>query len=61
MCRGDTPFCSEECRAEQIEMDEAKEKHRNVSSAMRAGVEKSLNSNNKAESYSFRTGTIVAA
>ncbi|MQM02319.1 hypothetical protein Taro_035086 [Colocasia esculenta] len=26
MYRGDTPFCSEECRQEQIEMDEAKEK-----------------------------------
>lgn len=26
ICRGDTPFCSEECRQDQIEMDEAKEK-----------------------------------
>ncbi|RRT47229.1 hypothetical protein B296_00029290 [Ensete ventricosum] len=26
MCRGDIPFCSEECRQEQIEMDEGKEK-----------------------------------
>ncbi|KMZ63090.1 hypothetical protein ZOSMA_42G01300 [Zostera marina] len=26
MYRGDTPFCSEECRQDQIEMDEAKEK-----------------------------------
>ncbi|EMS66659.1 hypothetical protein TRIUR3_33801 [Triticum urartu] len=26
MYRGDTPFCSEECRQEQIEIDEAREK-----------------------------------
>ncbi|CAN4127753.1 unnamed protein product [Withania somnifera] len=32
MYRGDTPFCSEECRQQQIEMDEAKEKKRNISS-----------------------------
>ena len=25
-CRGDTPFCSEECRQQQIETDEAREK-----------------------------------
>ncbi|KAK4752332.1 hypothetical protein SAY87_021130 [Trapa incisa] len=28
MYRGDTPFCSKECRQEQIEMDEAKEKRK---------------------------------
>uniref|UniRef100_A0A7N0U5D2 FLZ-type domain-containing protein n=1 Tax=Kalanchoe fedtschenkoi TaxID=63787 RepID=A0A7N0U5D2_KALFE len=26
MYRGDTPFCSDDCRQEQIEFDEAKEK-----------------------------------
>ncbi|KAG6485502.1 FCS-Like Zinc finger 3-like [Zingiber officinale] len=31
MYRGDMPFCSEECRQEQIEMDEAKEKNRKLS------------------------------
>ncbi|RWW00503.1 hypothetical protein GW17_00036538 [Ensete ventricosum] len=30
-CRGDTPFCSEECRQEQIEIDEAGEKSRKLS------------------------------
>lgn len=28
MYRGDTPFCSEECRQEQIQMDEAQERER---------------------------------
>uniref|UniRef100_A0A7N0VI38 FLZ-type domain-containing protein n=1 Tax=Kalanchoe fedtschenkoi TaxID=63787 RepID=A0A7N0VI38_KALFE len=60
MYRGDTPFCSEECRQEQIDMDEAKEKHRNLSSSMRAGLSKNSNPN-KSESYSLRTGTIAAA
>ncbi|KAJ8505284.1 hypothetical protein OPV22_006170 [Ensete ventricosum] len=31
MYRGDTPFCSEECRQEQIEIDEAGEKSRKLS------------------------------
>lgn len=26
MCRGDTPFCSDECRQQQIEADEARER-----------------------------------
>jgi hypothetical protein len=25
-CRGDTPFCSEDCRKQQIDADEAREK-----------------------------------
>uniref|UniRef100_A0A7N0VLF5 FLZ-type domain-containing protein n=1 Tax=Kalanchoe fedtschenkoi TaxID=63787 RepID=A0A7N0VLF5_KALFE len=60
MYRGDTPFCSEECRQEQIDMDEAKEKHRSLSSSMRAGLQNKSNSN-KSENYSFRPGTIAAA
>ncbi|KAL9234337.1 hypothetical protein vseg_009220 [Gypsophila vaccaria] len=36
MYRGNTPFCSEECRQEQIEVDEAKERSRNMSSTYRA-------------------------
>ncbi|RWW07795.1 hypothetical protein BHE74_00018629 [Ensete ventricosum] len=31
VCRGDTPFCSEECRQGRIEIDEAKEKRWNLS------------------------------
>ncbi|KAK8617998.1 hypothetical protein V6N13_080897 [Hibiscus sabdariffa] len=33
---GDTPLCSEECRQEQIEIDKAMEKNRNISSSMKA-------------------------
>lgn len=64
MYRGDTPFCSEECRLEQIEMDEAKEKNRNLSSSMKAMRKKEQSksgSPNKAQDYSYRTGTVVAA
>ncbi|KAE8680321.1 hypothetical protein F3Y22_tig00111392pilonHSYRG00642 [Hibiscus syriacus] len=57
-CRGDTPFCSEECRQEQIDMDEAMEKNRNLCSSMRA-LRK--NDQRKSEDYPFRTGTVAAA
>lgn len=36
MYRGDTPFCSQECRQEQIEMDEGSEKKWNLSSSKRS-------------------------
>ncbi|XP_027335969.1 FCS-Like Zinc finger 2-like [Abrus precatorius] len=64
MYRGDTPFCSEECRQEQIEIDEAKEKNRNLSSSMKALRSKEQRksvSPNKAQNYSFRTGAVAAA
>lgn len=64
MYRGDTPFCSEECRQEQIEIDEAKEKNRNLSSSMKALRNKEhrkSTSPNKAQDYSFRTGAVAAA
>ncbi|XP_061359093.1 FCS-Like Zinc finger 2-like [Gastrolobium bilobum] len=64
MYRGDTPFCSEECREEQIEKDEAKEKNRNLSSSMKALRNKEQResaSPNKGQDYSFRTGTLAAA
>jgi hypothetical protein len=62
-CRGDIPFCSEECRQEQIEIDEAKEKNRNISSsiALRKKEQRKSSSPNKAQDYSFRTGTVAAA
>ncbi|GFZ00868.1 senescence-associated family protein [Actinidia rufa] len=64
MYRGDTPFCSEECRQEQIETDEAKEKERNLSSSMKARRKDRRKSNstspNKAQDYPFRTGTVAA-
>lgn len=67
MYRGDTPFCSEECRQEQIDIDEAKEKNWNISSSMKAlrkkehQRRKSTSSPTKNSDYSFRTGTIAAA
>lgn len=63
-CRGDTPFCSEECRKEQIDMDEAKEKNMNLSSsrkALRQNDQKKSSSSNKTRGYTFRTGTVAAA
>ncbi|PPD67612.1 hypothetical protein GOBAR_DD35511 [Gossypium barbadense] len=64
MYRGDTPFCSEECRQEQIDMDEALEKNRNLSSSMKAlrkKEQRKSNSPNKAQDYPFYTGTVAAA
>lgn len=66
MYRGDTPFCSEECRQEQIEIDETKEKKSNVSDSMKAlrkdQKRKSKSASpNKARDYPFRTGTVAAA
>ncbi|KAJ9707049.1 hypothetical protein PVL29_002166 [Vitis rotundifolia] len=62
MYRGDTPFCSEECRQEQIEMDEATEKNRSISSikALRKEQKKS-STPSKSQNYPFRTGTVAAA
>ncbi|XP_042510559.1 FCS-Like Zinc finger 3-like [Macadamia integrifolia] len=66
MYRGDTPFCSEECRQEQIEMDEAKETNWNLSSgsvkALRKEQKKKTSSTSgKTQNYSVRTGTVAAA
>ncbi|KAK7330850.1 hypothetical protein VNO77_25054 [Canavalia gladiata] len=64
MYRGDTPFCSQECREEQIEIDEAEEKNRTLSSSMKALRNKEKRksaSPNKAQGYSFRTGAVAAA
>ncbi|MED6112302.1 hypothetical protein PIB30_060459 [Stylosanthes scabra] len=64
MYRGDTPFCSEECREEQIEIDEEKEKKKSISSSMKALRNKEQAKSgyqNKARGYSFRTTGAVAA
>ncbi|OMO91663.1 hypothetical protein CCACVL1_07058 [Corchorus capsularis] len=62
MYRGDTPFCSEECRQEQIEVDEAKEKNWNLSSSMKALRKKDQRkSTSPTKGYPFRTGTVAAA
>ncbi|ESQ55654.1 hypothetical protein EUTSA_v10026417mg [Eutrema salsugineum] len=65
MYRGDTPFCSEECREEQIKRDEAKEKKQNLSSsvkAMRRNEKRSSSSSpTRSRDYAFHTGTVAAA
>ncbi|XP_043709284.1 FCS-Like Zinc finger 3-like [Telopea speciosissima] len=64
MYRGDIPFCSEECRQEQIEMDEAKEKNWSLSASMKAvrkDQKKSSSTPNKAQNYPIRTSTVAAA
>uniref|UniRef100_A0A803NHQ6 FLZ-type domain-containing protein n=1 Tax=Cannabis sativa TaxID=3483 RepID=A0A803NHQ6_CANSA len=55
---GNTPFCSKECRQEQIEFDEAKEKSWKMSSrAMR----KSETNKDSTPSKTSRTGTVSVA
>ncbi|KAF8032767.1 hypothetical protein BT93_D1609 [Corymbia citriodora subsp. variegata] len=65
MYRGDTPFCSVECRQEQIEMDESKEKNWNLSSSMKAlrkkKEQKKSTSPTRAQDYTFHAGTVAAA
>ncbi|XP_022856646.1 uncharacterized protein LOC111377753 [Olea europaea var. sylvestris] len=60
-----TPFCSVECRRDQIEIDEAKEKKLNLSASVRAlrtkQQTKSSSSNKPQPDSPFRTGTVFAA
>lgn len=59
-CRGNTPFCSKECREEQIEIDEAKEKSWKRSS--KRGVRQSENNQNSTTNKAVgRTGTVAVA
>jgi hypothetical protein len=60
MYRGNTPFCSKECRQEQIEIDEAKEKNWKLSSSNRA-LRKSDTNKNSTPSKTVRSGTVVVA
>ncbi|KGN55805.1 FCS-Like Zinc finger 2 [Cucumis sativus] len=72
MYRGDTPFCSEECRQEQIEIDEMKEKkwRRSSAAAVKALRNKkdqqrrrstSPNKSSPPSEYPFCAGTVAAA
>nr|XP_043624909.1 FCS-Like Zinc finger 3 [Erigeron canadensis] len=59
MYRGNTPFCSQECRQEQIESDEAKERRR-----WKVSSKKSTNDTTKKSSTTtttVQTGTLVAS
>jgi len=60
LCRGNTPFCSKECRQEQIEIDEANEKSWKLSSSKR-GVRQSENNQNSTPNKAVRTGTVAVA
>lgn len=65
MYRGDMPFCSEECRQDQIDEDEAKEKKLSLSSTMKAlrkkEQQRKSTSPSKSQDYPYRTGTVAAA
>ncbi|XP_062174598.1 FCS-Like Zinc finger 3 [Alnus glutinosa] len=69
MYRGNTPFCSKECRQEQIEIDEAKEKKgwklklsssasSSASSSSSRGIRKS-DAKDSTPNKTVRTGTVV--
>ncbi|RAL53989.1 hypothetical protein DM860_004460 [Cuscuta australis] len=47
MYRGNTPFCSQECRQEQIEKDEAREKRLKLSSSSSSSSKRRSNAQRK--------------
>ncbi|KAM0004109.1 putative Zf-FLZ domain, FCS-Like Zinc finger/3 [Helianthus debilis subsp. tardiflorus] len=55
MYRGNTPFCSQECRQEQIECDEARERRWKKMSSKKSATETSK------KSATVQTGTLVAS
>ncbi|EEF35883.1 FCS-Like Zinc finger 3 [Ricinus communis] len=65
MYRGNTPFCSKECRQEQIEMDESssrKKKSWKISSSSTArSIRNSESEDNSPNTPSVRTGTVAVA
>ncbi|KAK4761612.1 hypothetical protein SAY87_029496 [Trapa incisa] len=64
MYRGDTAFCSEECRQEQIDMDEAKEKKISLSSSLKAMRKKDKgksSSPTESRGYAVHRSTVAAA
>lgn len=58
MYRGDTPFCSEECRQEQIEIDEANEKKSSKKKSKSGG--RSGSSRSEKIDVRAAAGTVVA-
>ncbi|XP_022959227.1 uncharacterized protein LOC111460275 [Cucurbita moschata] len=57
MYRGNTPFCSKECRQEQIEIDEAQEKSWRISTSSSSSADKTAASSKK----NVRTDTVAVA
>ncbi|KAJ4847647.1 hypothetical protein Tsubulata_002760 [Turnera subulata] len=61
MYRGNTPFCSKECRQEQIDMDESKAKKSwKLSSSSSRSARKS-EANDSSPSKTVQTGTVAVA
>ncbi|XP_073274163.1 FCS-Like Zinc finger 3-like [Primulina huaijiensis] len=64
MYRGNMPFCSQECRQEQIEMEEANERRLKLSSSKRLSKTARQNTEPKQEfdsKKSVRSSTVSAA
>ncbi|XP_073309949.1 FCS-Like Zinc finger 3 [Primulina huaijiensis] len=64
MYRGNTPFCSQECRQEQIEMDEANERRSNLYSTKKSSKTARQNTEPKKEfdsKKSVRSSTVSVA
>ncbi|KVH97194.1 uncharacterized protein LOC112522719 [Cynara cardunculus var. scolymus] len=59
MYRGNTPYCSQECRQEQIESDEARERRWKVSSS--SSSSKKSTETSKKPATAVQTGTLVAS
>ncbi|CDP09389.1 unnamed protein product [Coffea canephora] len=57
MYRGNTPFCSQECRQEQIEIDEANERRWNRSS----NTNRKTADSRKESNEGVRTGAVAVA
>ncbi|CAO2835231.1 unnamed protein product [Amaranthus hypochondriacus] len=57
MYRGNTPFCSDDCRQEQIDIDEAKERPWKL----RATLRKAENPTKSGSKKAVRTGTVAVA
>nr|GMD30788.1 FCS-Like Zinc finger 3 [Ipomoea batatas]GMD87129.1 FCS-Like Zinc finger 3 [Ipomoea batatas]GME20897.1 FCS-Like Zinc finger 3 [Ipomoea batatas] len=72
MYRGNTPFCSQECRQEQIEMDEANEQRQKLSSSSSSSSKRSSKTQRQTATQEsttketdtkkvVRTGTVAVA
>ncbi|KAK1261314.1 hypothetical protein QJS04_geneDACA008706 [Acorus gramineus] len=61
MYRGDTPFCSEECRQEQIEMDDAREKSYALAMKQKASRKEKSTVDKGETSIHVRSGTTAVA
>ncbi|KAH0448641.1 hypothetical protein IEQ34_022441 [Dendrobium chrysotoxum] len=61
MYRGDTPFCSVECRQEQIEMDEARERNWKLAMMEQKQKHQKSSSQTKSQRIKVRLGIVVPA